>query len=92
MFRIFWQVWIREMGKKDYQNAKKRKKKTNSKQWNLWRILDFKCFYFLEKYSMIFQNSFIKSQIHRIKNIKISRIFSQVHIDEIVKNYKKNKL
>jgi len=41
---------------------------------------------------MIFQNSFIKSQIHRIKNIKISRIFSQVHIDEIVKNYKKNKL
>ena len=23
MFRIFWQVWIGEIGKKDYQNAKK---------------------------------------------------------------------
>jgi len=22
MFRIFWQVWIGEIGKKDYQNAK----------------------------------------------------------------------
>jgi len=55
MFRISWQVWIGEIGKKDYQNAKKRKK-TNSKGWNLWRILDFKWLYFLEKYSMIFQN------------------------------------
>jgi len=27
-------------------------KKTNSKRWNLWRILDFKCIYFREKYSM----------------------------------------
>jgi len=27
MFRIFWQVWIDEIGKKDYQNAKKKKKK-----------------------------------------------------------------
>jgi len=26
MFRIFWQVWIAEIGKKDYQNAKKIKK------------------------------------------------------------------
>jgi len=24
MFRIFWQVWIGERGKKDYQNAKKK--------------------------------------------------------------------
>jgi len=24
MFRIFWQVWIGEIGKKDYQNAKKK--------------------------------------------------------------------
>jgi len=67
MFRIFWQVWIGEIGKKDDQNAEKNKKKTNSKRWNLWRILDFKCLYFVEKYSIIFQNSFIKSLIHKIK-------------------------
>jgi len=36
MYRIFWQVWIGEIGKKDYQNAKRIKK--NSKQWNLRRI------------------------------------------------------
>jgi len=30
MFRIFWQFWIGEIGKKDYQNAKKLRK-TNSK-------------------------------------------------------------
>ena len=64
MFRIFWQVWIGEIGKKDYQNAKK---KTNSKRWNLWRILDFKCLYFLEKYSLSLQNCFIKSLIHKRK-------------------------
>jgi len=28
MFRIFWQVWIGEVGKKDYRNAKKIIKKT----------------------------------------------------------------
>jgi len=27
MFRIFWQVWIGEMGKKDVKNDKKNKKK-----------------------------------------------------------------
>jgi len=27
MFRIFWQVWIGEIGEKDYQNAKRIKKK-----------------------------------------------------------------
>jgi len=48
MFRIFWQVWLGEIGKKDYQNAKTIKK-TNSKGWNLWRILDFKCLYFFWK-------------------------------------------
>jgi len=69
MFRIFWQVWIGEIAKKDYQNAKKIRK-TNSKRWNLWRIFDFKCLYLLEKYSMIFQNSFIKSLIHKIKKHK----------------------
>jgi len=26
MFKIFWQVWIGEIGKKDYQNAKRIKK------------------------------------------------------------------
>jgi len=26
MFRIFWEVWIAEIGKKDYQNAKTIKK------------------------------------------------------------------
>jgi len=34
MFRIFLQVWIGEIGKKDYQNAEKIKN-TNSKRWNL---------------------------------------------------------
>ena len=24
MFRVFWQVWISEIGKKDYQSAKKK--------------------------------------------------------------------
>jgi len=66
MFRIFWQVRIGEVGKKDYQNAKKIKK-INSKWWNLWRILDFNCLYFLEKYSMILKNSLIKSLFHKIK-------------------------
>jgi len=28
MFRIFWQVWIGEIGKKEYQNAEKEKKQT----------------------------------------------------------------
>jgi len=69
MFSIFWQVWIGEMGKKDYQNTK-RIKKTNSKRWNLWGILDFKCLYFLLKYSTIFQNSLIKSLIYKIKKHK----------------------
>jgi len=95
MYRIFWQVWIGEIGKKDYQNAKRRKKR-KSKRCNLWRILDFKCLYYFEKHSMIFQNSLIKYLIHKIKkNIKFSRIFWQVQIDEIEnkmsKIIKKNK-
>jgi len=32
---------------------------------------------------MIFQNSLIKSLIHKIKKIKISRMFWQLKIDEI---------
>jgi len=68
MFRIFWQVWIGEIGKKEYQNAKK--KKANCKRWNLWWILDLKCLYFLEKCSMIFQNCLIKSLMHKMKENK----------------------
>jgi len=81
MFRFFSQVSIGEIGKKDYQNAK-RIKKTNSKRWNLWRILDFICLYFFKKHSMIFQNSLIKSLIHKIKK-KFLEFFWQVQIDEI---------
>jgi len=82
MFKIFWLVWIGEIGKKDYQNAK-RIKKTNTKRWNLWRILDFKYLYFFKKHSMIFQNSLIKSLMHKIKQIKMFRIFWQLQTDEI---------
>ena len=82
MFSFFWQVWIGQIGKKDYQNAK-RIKNTNSKRWNWWRILGFKCLYFFKKHYMIFQNSLIKSLIHKIKKINISRNFSQLQIDEI---------
>jgi len=38
---------------------------------------------FFRKISMIFQNSLIKSLIHKIKKHKISTIFWQVQIDEI---------
>jgi len=69
MFIIFWQVWIGEIGRKYYQNAKKIRK-TNSKRWNLCTIFNFKCLYFLEKHSMIFQNSLIKYLIHKIKKHK----------------------
>jgi len=31
MFRIFWEVWLGEIGKKDVKNVEKIKKKTNSK-------------------------------------------------------------
>jgi len=34
------------------------------------KIFYFKCLYFLEKYSMIFQNSLIKSLINKIKKHK----------------------
>ena len=64
MFRIFWQVWIGEIGKKDYQNAKRIKKQI-VKDGIYEEFLDFKCLYFLETYSMIFQHSFIKSLIQK---------------------------
>jgi len=38
---------------------------------------------YFEKHSMIFQNSLIKSLMHKIKKHKFSRIFWQVQIDEI---------
>jgi len=59
MFRIFWQVWIGEIGKKDYQNAEKIKK-TNSKRWNLWRILDFQKSIFFRKIFHDFSKFFDK--------------------------------
>jgi len=34
MIRIFSQVWIGEIGKKDYQNTKKIRNR-NSERWNL---------------------------------------------------------
>jgi len=37
----------RQSRKKRLSKCWKNKKKTNSKRWNLWRILDFKCLYFL---------------------------------------------
>jgi len=70
MFIIVWQVLLGEIGKKDIKNAKKINKKTNSKYFNLWIILDLKCLYFLEKCSMIFQKSLLKSINHKIKNHK----------------------
>jgi len=54
--------------------------------------------FFFKKHSMILKNSLIKSLIHKIKKIKISRIFWQLQIDEIenkmskiVKEKNKNK-
>jgi len=51
--------------------------------------LDFKCLYFFKKHSMIFKNSLIKSLIHKIKKIKISRIIWPLEIDEIEKKCQK---
>ena len=41
MFRIFWQDWIGEIGKKDYQNDKKQKKTiVNDGIWAEFGILN----------------------------------------------------
>jgi len=61
----------------------------NNKWWNLWRILDFKYIYFLEKYSMIFQNSLLKSLIYKIKKHKNFQNFWHVQIDKIEKKMSK---
>jgi len=58
MLKIFWQVLIG--AKKDYQNANKIKIKRNSKQWNLWRILDFKYLNFFEVKNYSFAEFFDK--------------------------------
>ena len=71
MFRIFLQVWMGEVGKKYYQNAVKKKQIVNDGIYEEFWISNV---YFSEKYSMIFQNSLIKSLIHKIKNIKITKI------------------
>jgi len=47
------------------------------------KILWSNVYIFFKKHSMIFQNSLIKSLIHKIKKIKISIIFGQLQIDEI---------
>jgi len=93
MFRIFLTSSIGEIGKKDYENAK-RIKKTNSKWWNLWRNLDFKYLYFFEKYAVIFQNSLIKSLIHKLKKHKKIQQFFDKYTHEIenkMSKIKKNK-
>jgi len=50
MFRIFWQVWIGEIGKKDYQNTKKKKLIVNDGILLKFRISNITIF-FLKKYS-----------------------------------------
>jgi len=61
----------------------------------LWIILDFKCLYFLEKCSMIFQKSLTKSLIHKIKEHKSLQNFltgtDRRNWKENVKNNKKTK-
>ena len=56
MFRVFWQVWIGEIGKEDVQNAKE----INSKQWNFVEILDFKYLNFFLKKNHSFAEFFDK--------------------------------
>ena len=69
MFRIFWQVWIGEIGKKDYQNDKRIKKQivNDGIYEDIWIS---NVYIFFEKSSMIFQNSLIKSLINKIKKHK----------------------
>jgi len=89
MFKIFWQVWIGELGKKDYQNAKKIKYKqiVNDRIYEEFRNLNV--YIFLEKYSMCFQNSLIKSLIHKFLNLLTST--DRRNWKENVKNKKKTK-
>jgi len=70
MFRIFWQVWIDEIGEKDYQNDKRMKKKqiVNDEIYEEFWISNV--YIFFQKYSLILQNSLIKSLIHKIKKHK----------------------
>jgi len=66
MFRIFWQVWIGEIGKRDYQNANSIKKPiVNDGIYEEFWISNV--YIFFKKHSMIFKNSLIKSLIHKIK-------------------------
>ena len=69
MFRIFWQVWIGEIGKKDYQDDKRIKKQivNDGIYEDIWIS---NVYIFFEKSSMIFQNSLIKSLINKIKKHK----------------------
>ena len=69
MFRIFGQGWIGEIGKKDYQNAKKIKKyKPNSKPWIRYFIKKY-----LENYGFVFKKNLrylkykISTTFHRLQ-------------------------
>jgi len=65
MFRIFGQGWIGEIGKKDYQNAKKIKKyKPNSKPWIRYFIKKY-----LENYGFVFKKKFEIFEIQNINDI-----------------------
>jgi len=54
MFRIFWQVWIGEMGKKDVKNDKKNKKKQIVNDRIYEELCISNVYNFLEKCSLIF--------------------------------------
>ena len=66
MFRIFGQVQIGEIGKKDVQNDKKQL--VNNGFYEEFWISNV--YIFLEKCFMIFQKSLIKSLIHKLKKHK----------------------
>jgi len=85
MFIIVWQVWLGEIGKKDVKNEKKINKKNQIVNNEICEEFWISNVYFLEKCSMIFQKSLLKSLIHKIKNVKIAGIFLQIRIDEIEK-------
>jgi len=54
MFRIFWEVWIAEIGKKDYQNAKTIKKQiVNDGIYEEFRISNV--YIFLKNISWFFE-------------------------------------
>jgi len=55
----------------------------------IYEEFGFQMSIFFKKHSMIFKNSLIKSLIHKIKKVKISRIIGPLQIDEIEKKMSK---